>query len=168
MQTKEWTNIDKTEWERGEWDGEPDKVQWPDEATGLPCIAKRHPTSGHWCGYVGVPEGHSAFGKGFEDVTVKDDEGADAYPDVHGGLTYADRCDNRENEAEGVCHVPDPGEPEMWWLGFDCAHSGDVSPGNIRRYAEMGLGRLTHYESYKRLGYVKQECAKLASQLARV
>lgn len=70
------------------------------------------------------------------------------------------------NEAEGICHVPEPGEPEMWWLGFDCAHSGDVSPGNIKFYEERGLGRLSIHETYKPLSYVKAECAKLARQLA--
>lgn len=166
MKTMEWKNIDKAEWERGAWDSEPDKVQWPDEATGLPCLAKRHPSSGHWCGYVGVPEGHPAFGKGYDDVRVKDEDGNDASPDVHGGLTYADKCDLRENEAEGICHVAEPGEPEVWWLGFDCAHSGDVSPANIKRYREWGLGRSSYHETYKPLSYVKNQCAELARQLA--
>lgn len=41
MQTKQWTTIDKSAWPRGAWDDEPDKVQWQDPATGLPCLIDR-------------------------------------------------------------------------------------------------------------------------------
>jgi hypothetical protein len=41
--------VDKSWWPRGPWDDEPDKVQWPDEATGLPCMVKRGPV-GSFCG----------------------------------------------------------------------------------------------------------------------
>ena len=61
MKYKEWYNlVDKSEWERGEWDGEPDKVQWVDKDTGLFCLAVR--AHSHWCGYVGVGEGHKFYG----------------------------------------------------------------------------------------------------------
>ena len=38
METKTYTTIDRAAlgWPAGPWDGEPDKVQWPDAATGLP------------------------------------------------------------------------------------------------------------------------------------
>jgi hypothetical protein len=58
METREYRFIDKSEWDRGPWDNEPDKVQWQDAATGLPCIARRSEAMGSWCGYVGVAEGH--------------------------------------------------------------------------------------------------------------
>jgi hypothetical protein len=61
VETKEYRTIDKTLWPRGEWDDEPDKMQWQDEATGLPCLIVRGPV-GALCGYVGVPEGHPCFG----------------------------------------------------------------------------------------------------------
>lgn len=38
MQCREYTTKDKSDWPRGEWDNEPDKVQFQDEATGLPCL----------------------------------------------------------------------------------------------------------------------------------
>lgn len=75
---------------------------------------------GHWCGYVGVPEGHPLFGQG-------DSDGLFA---VHGGITFAGAC--QEDKEHGVCHAPLPGRPEkVWWLGFDCAHAGDLMPGHV-------------------------------------
>ena len=33
-------------------------------------------------------------------------------------------------EKSGICHIPDQGEPDdVWWLGFDCLHGGDLAPG---------------------------------------
>lgn len=61
MQTKEYTTVDKSTWERGEWDNEPDKKQWLDEETGLPCLIVRGCITGALCGYVGVPKGHPAY-----------------------------------------------------------------------------------------------------------
>ena len=165
-----YTTVDKSEWGDGPWQDEPDKVQWKDEATGLPCLAKRHGRAGHWCGYVGVPEGHPAFGKDYDDVRVATDDG---WPDAHGGLTYAAHCQEGD-EAEAICHIPDPGEPDhVWWLGFDCAHSGDLSPGyaalDRKRYEETGdslwLSRGS-YESYRDLRYVRGVVRRLAGQLA--
>lgn len=147
METKEYKFIDKTTWPEGPWKDEPDKVQWEDHATGLPCIAKRN-EFGAWCGYVGVTDNHDYFHMGFDD---------DLGLDVHGGLTYADVCQSGDPE-HGICHIPGPGEPDLvWWFGFDCAHSQDFVPG-------MGIP----FGQYRDLEYVKQQCTKLAQQLAAV
>ena len=53
--------VDKTSWGQGPWMSEPDKLQWQDEATGLPCLIVRG-SSGSWCGYVGVHPYHPAAG----------------------------------------------------------------------------------------------------------
>lgn len=205
MKTQEWTTLpNKAEWGHGEWVGEPDKVQWQDEDTGLPCLAVRNQHSGNWCGYVGVAEGHPKHGEGYNAVDV----------DVHGGLTFANACIDHslsaweafrerslkrrasaaveavkypigdaahwlaDKEAQAsvdsheafvaytlshsICHTPEPGEPDMmWWFGFDCAHSGDVSPAREARCGGMAGG----YESYRTLRYVQNQCAKLAQQL---
>lgn len=160
------TFIDKSTWAMGPWKKEPDKVQWTDAATGLPCLAVRHPHSGHWCGYVGVIEGHPAFGLYYDDANKLAPENEDEYRafDVHFGLTYSAFCQEEENaEEQGVCHVPQPGEPEkVWWLGFDCAHYPDISP----RYDTGSLRK--EWATYKTLGYVQKECAKLARQLKEV
>lgn len=157
-----YTTVDKADWGAGPWQDEPDKVQWKDEATGLPCLARRHERYGHWCGYVGVGEGHPHFGENYNAPDVS----------VHGGLTYADRCQGGQ-EAEAICHVPEPGEPDnVWWFGFDCHHAGDIGPGleadHRQRYEETGDSfwlELFPQGSYKTLDYVRAEATKLALQL---
>ncbi len=160
METKEYRTIDRTEkgWPQGPWDSEPDKMQWPDAATGLPCLAVRHERMGHWCGYVGVPEGHPKFGASYNDVDVE----------VHGGLTFAAAC-RPGAEDKAVCHVPGPGESDkVWWLGFDCAHSWDLSPEDATRSErEGGIWKRGAEEEYRTLNYVKNQCANLARQLSR-
>lgn len=138
--------VDRTGWPAGPWDGEPDRVQWTDEATGLPCLIVRGPV-GALCGYVGVTQGHPAFESPYDDVAV----------DVHGGLTYADKCYGH------ICHVPEPGQPDdVYWLGFDCSHYYDVSPGMLAR----GFTPPAREGVYRNIAYVRAECASLARQLA--
>lgn len=142
-------NSDRTGWPSGPWDGEPDRVEWRDETTGVPCLAQRGPL-GAWCGYAAVPPGHSWHGADYDDVPAT----------VHGGLTYADRC----RPAVGICHVPRPGEPaDVWWLGFDCAHAWDVVPG-ILQYSPALYDRGDG--TYRDLNYVRAECTALAGQIA--
>jgi hypothetical protein len=160
VEHRTWTTIDKSGWGPGPWQDEPDKEQFADEATaGLPCLLKRN-RLGALCGYVGVPEGHPWFGKGYDDARAA----GGGYPSVHGGLTYADFCQDGP-EAQTICHVPAAGEADrVWWLGFDCAHHMDVSPG----MASDGIGHTpsSFGETYRTVGYVKAECASLAAQAA--
>lgn len=144
-------------WRSGPWDDDPDKVQWKDEATGLPCLAKRHASSGHWCGYVGVDPSHPWYGKCYSDLP-------DYGPDVHGGLTFADECQEGPPE-QTVCHIPEPGEPEhLWWFGFDCHHAWDLSPQD--EVSSEKYGYSLRGGTYKPLQFVKNQCAKLAAQVA--
>jgi len=152
MENMELTVIDKSSWPRGPWDSEPDKVQWTDPATGLPCLAVRNPRSGNWCGYVGVSSGHPAYHQGYDAVDVE----------VHGGLTFAGSCQENSPEPR-ICHTPEPGEPDdVWWLGFDCAHVFDLSPA----YKAL-LAPITG-DVYRSLGYVRWECTSLAQQLSEI
>jgi hypothetical protein len=139
----------------GPWVKEPNRLNW--KHAGLDCMLVRHWSSLHWCGYVGVPPGHPAHGKGYDDVRITGAEGDD-YPEVHGGLTFSEGCGGF------VCHIPQEGEPDdLWWLGFDCAHSGDESPGHLRKeYPFIPSG----YDRYKTLDYVKAETERLARQLS--
>src|SRR5690349_2134282 len=132
MKTAEYRTIDKSGWERGEWDGEPDKKQWQDEKTGLPCLIVRGAYGGALCGYVGVKEGHPAFKKEYSEV-----DGIE----VHGGLTFSGHCRESGDEEEGICHKSDDPAP-VWWLGFDCAHCWDVSPGRDSFFED-------HFSSYR-------------------
>lgn len=157
MEKLEWRTEDKTEWPRGEWDDEPDKAQWQDDATGLPCLIVRGP-SGSLCGYVGVPEGHPYFGKEYNECSVE----------CHGGLTFSDFCAESTDPSKHICHVPAPGEPDrVWWLGFDCAHLYDYSPSRYARepYKSDPLWARGPMDVYRSLWYVKNECTKLAAQL---
>ena len=112
--------IDRSGWPAGPWDDEPDRVAW--RHADLPCLMVRHPRYGNWCGYVAVPPGHPCHGVAFMTVQTRHDLS------VHGGLSYSGPCDGAEGE--GICHVPAPGEPaDVWWLGFDCLHAWDFTPG---------------------------------------
>jgi hypothetical protein len=172
---------DRTSWGPGPWKDEPDKLQWTDEQTGLPCLIVRN-RSGALCGYVGVPPGHPAYEVDYDNVRVGDDD----WPDVHGGLTYSDHCQAGAEE-DAICHVPEPGEPDhAWWLGFDCAHAFDYVPDLRKLYrddpmfadlerghvddVEHGIVHTKHGldETYKTIDYVRAECASLAQQLASV
>lgn len=157
MQTLEYRTVDKTKWPRGEWDEEPDKRQWTDEATGLPCLIVRGP-GGALCGYVGLAEGHPYHSKDYLQI--------EADIEVHGGLTFADFCADTKDESRHVCHKPEPGEPDhVWWLGFDCSHSGDIRPGDLNPH---WCGPSSWGESYRCFAYVQRQVTKLAAQLAAV
>jgi hypothetical protein len=134
---------ESAKWPDGPWRGEPSRDEW--RHAGFACVIHRS-GAGIWCGYVGVPPGHPAHGKGYDDDAL-------AGVQVHGGLTYAQDCSGC------VCHVPAPGEPDaLWWVGFDCGHAGDAMPANLFR--EIGG------ESYKDVAFVKAETCRLAEQLA--
>lgn len=79
---------------------------------------------------------------------------------MHGGITYGDRCRGE------ICHVAQPGESDdVWWVGFDCNHSGDLSLHDVSE------GRTDTFnghwmESYKTVGYARAETEQLAEQAA--
>ncbi len=133
---------EKSSWGPGAWHDEPDHVAF--DHAGLSCILHRN-HGGAWCGYAAVAPGHPVHGQDYNDINV----------DVHGGLTYADKCQG------SICHVAKPGEPDdVWWFGFDCSHPGDYSPA----YDKPGC-----YDSdsrYRDIGYVTAETKRLAEQLA--
>jgi hypothetical protein len=153
MDTIEYTTFDKSNWGAGPWQHEPDKVQWADPTTGLPCLIVRN-RLGALCGYVGLAQAHCFFGVAFSDVAVE----------VHGGLTYSNHCQIEGDEAQRVCHIPGAGESDqVWWLGFDCAHSGDQTPA-LDLWNTIPW--VTGYPQYRDIEYVKKEVARLAVQLA--
>lgn len=153
METIAYRTFDKSGWGNGPWQDEPDKKQWMDEATGYPCLIVRN-RGGALCGYVGVPYGHPCFQADYNQVDV----------DVHGGLTFADYCDPNADESRHICHKTD-GDDRVWWLGFDCAHYGDISPAYEALHRELGLRLRDGYETYKSFQYVTAQVRKLAEQL---
>ena len=148
--------VDKSDWGPGPWNNEPDKAQWQDKATGLPCLIVRGPL-GALCGYVGVPPGHPAYGKGDVDA------------DVHGGLTFSNGC-SPGPENRSVCHIPDSGESDsVWWLGFDCGHAFDLIPGIMAVLARVKSRTGPYFgEEYRCFAYVKREVRNLAAQLGEL
>jgi len=106
------TVVDKSDWGPGPWQSEPDRVEWIH--AGFACMLRRGP-GGQWCGYVGIPREHPFYGKEYGEID-------DAVP-FHGGLTYSAACNGE------ICHVPAAGMPaDVWWLGGDFAHAGDLCP----------------------------------------
>lgn len=152
MRAKEWDTVDKSGWGSGPWVDEPDKIQWPDEETGLPCLMVRNDWSGSWCGYVGVHEQHRLF-----EMEYMEFEGA---LEVHGGVTFTSKCSPDANVSTGICHLVDKGESsDVWWIGFDCGHSGDKMPS--AKCLSSGLVN----GIYRDRAYVEENCRYLASQL---
>lgn len=169
---KAWTHEGRPELNRwglppvdGPWMTEPDKVHWIDHASDLDCLAVRN-HFGAWCGYVGLPPGHPLHGVGYDDAESRGDL------DVHGGLTFASACrESTQGEGYGICHAPLPGRPhDLWWLGFDCHHFGDLAPYDAAMAATWaaGVSLLIDGAVYRDLAYVKAETGNLARQVAQV
>jgi hypothetical protein len=136
----------KAGWPAGPWTDEPDRVEF--EHAGLPCLILRN-RMGTLCGYAAVAPGHPWHGKRYDADEVD--------VDVHGGLTYSDKCRDQ------ICHVAKPGESDdVYWFGFDCGHAWDITPAMLV-YHEPFEG-----EVYRDIAYVRREVESLAEQLSRV
>lgn len=92
-----------------EWDNEPDRLEF--EHADFKCLILRPSEMKHLCGYVGLPKWHPYYGKDYNGIDVE----------VHGGLTFSQQGDGER------------WDKDLWWLGFDCAHSQDLVPGKIGR-----------------------------------
>jgi hypothetical protein len=128
------------------WETEPVKATWLDVTTRYWLHIQRHHSLGHLCGYIGIPQGHPWWRRSDEQILMADNSS----PEVHGGITYASH--HKPGEAKGE-------KDELWWIGFDCAHCGDLSPGMLKYDS-----RLDRDETYKDWDYVKAECESLARQ----
>jgi hypothetical protein len=148
------------DWGAGPWSDEPDKVQWADPATGLPCLVNRN-RMGAWCGYVGLPVSHPWRDGNYHDFDV----------DVHGGLTYGPEPCAETEDGSGICHVTEsPDEDDVQWIGFDCHQCYDLSPGMLayeRRHNLPHIDAPWGDNTYKTIEYAKAEATKLAEQIAR-
>jgi len=155
---KTWNTFDKSEWERGPWDNEPDKAYWVDPETDFDCLIVRNKSGGNLCGYVGVPEGHELY---------EQDYSKNYHLECHGGLTFSGHCVETNDESRYICHPKISGRPEkVWWLGFDCAHSKDISPGRDAQYKKNGFGSTNDWDAcYCHFNYVKREVEELDRQI---
>ena len=153
MTTKTWAFVDRSEWSRGPWDQEGyDKLVWKDSNTGLDCMLHRN-AMGAWCGYVGVPKQHPLFGVHYNDLYEHPQD-----LDAHGGITFTEGCHGMDENGRGICHPADNGN-HVWWIGFDCSHSGDRTPYQGAYFSGDG--------TYRTQAYATSEVASLASQVAK-
>ena len=106
------TKIDRTNWPSGEWDNEPDRLEW--RVGDFHCLILRVEWSGHLNGYVGVPEGHCWWGQGYDALNEEAVR-------VHCGLTFA----REEGPADDL-------HRKQFTVGFDCAHCDDFYPTSYR------------------------------------
>ena len=93
-------------------------------------IAKRDRTRLHWCGYLSLPKEHPWHGHGYDDIPI----------DCHGGPTFAG------TNIAGL---------NKFFVGFDCAHSGDISPGNTGGWSDG---------KYKTIDYVMEQLEDMYGQ----
>ena len=102
----------------------------------------------HYCGYVGVPKSHPIANDNCphcgNDMETKDSL------DVHGGVTYNGFSDNYP-----IKNI------DIYWLGFDCAHSRDLTLKDIAK----NRPRFNEGESFKDMDYCVRQCEKLSKQL---
>ncbi len=145
-------------WGEGEWIDEPDMVQF--EHQGFKCEVKRIACleyddtifGGHLCGYISVEKNHPWFDYNWE---AERNEATYIDIDIHGGISYL--------EPKG----------DLWELGFDCAHSCDITPSMEHLYKTdarlIEIRRLYPVspiwtKSYKNINFVIEECKSLAEQ----
>lgn len=125
---------------------------------GFQFVIKRNHWSGALLGYLRVPQGHpwykSITGKRYlrgnklawgrfkkYNCTRREYRGL-PWVEVHGGITYADKLCYRGYALRG------------YWIGFDCAHYGDLVP-SMENFGG----------SYKTLGFVLREIDQLSGQM---
>ena len=192
MQSKTWTYMDRSDWPRGEWTSEPDKMQWQDEATGLPCLIVRN-QSGALCGYVGVAEGHPFFGLEYSDCSLPEAKPHGITEDAEISQWWAERKAKRLvcNE-RGYCdHTPESILEAHGGITFSdfCRPYGDDGERGICHVPDAGEPERVYWFGfdcahswdviptmqghgygnegwYKPVSYVQAECQKLAEQLA--
>ena len=162
--TWKWTATDKADLGPGPWQDEHDKEQWACEHTALACLIVRN-QMGAWCGYVGVPLDHPKA----EPLIARED--VDGLLVAHGGVNFAGPCvdhgeDDSRPAARTICHVRGEGDGEVHWLGFDCAHGGDIVPWFRKKFPQDSI--LMRRAIYRDVAYVKAQVYMLALQIAAI
>lgn len=138
------------------WLNEPDYKRWRDGKTQLMCLILRAGTTGALCGYVRLPRS-LAKKMGANGLRLKPDQFGTRAPaynspvfwgiSVHGGLTYS-----------GGIQTFKRGRERGIWVGFDCAHWGDMAPSLALYMGEI-------HGTYRDLAYVTEQVRWLASQI---
>ena len=141
---------------------EPDLALWRDSDTGLVCMIKRG-HYGHLCGYVGVPNGHKLFGLSDEFEPIL--QGLR----VHGAVTYSGQITTFGAFPAMLGFVDNElsfKNTDVWFIGFDAAHSTDLVPMS---FGLPGLlGSSSGDGTYKDFGFMREQCTQLAKQIFQV
>lgn len=129
-----------------EWETEPNEVKF--EHSGFKCYILRHPLWSHLCGYIGLLPSHPYYGrKNVKSLSLV----------VHGGINFGEFGKGNKGFEEGY-----------YWLGFDCNHSSDYSPGfwNLtpNKKPMPKLGSLDEI-NYRNIQFVTLQLMGLANQL---
>src|ERR1044072_1729504 len=177
-------SIQKGQWSKGPWQSEPDEARWTDATTGLPCCAERAQTTGAWCGYVGVPREHPAFGLAYyvsldsppEPAEEAEDDFMRRYREqvrdeweMAQAHRVAQQFVNHISVHGGLTFAGDrDADPSLHWFGFDCAHGGDLSPVMEAVLPQSLRSPSGFHPQYRTLNYVRKECTSLARQLADI
>ena len=90
----------------------------------------------HLCGYVLLTKEDKRYGKDWEEIPYS----------VHGGITYSSH----------KLHLQQ--EEDWWWIGFDCAHAGDINMVFWLERPESGF-------TYKTMEFVENELKQLVDQI---
>jgi len=81
------------------------------EAHGFKCRVLDSPFQGY-NGYIAVTKDHPIYGLSYNDFDIN----------VHGGITFTTFGKDEPDKESGEVLWPNP---ELYWIGFDTAHSGD-------------------------------------------
>ena len=124
----------------GPWANEPDFFEWIEHQ--YTCVIWRNDTTGAWCGYVLLPEGHPLHGVEYQSVPAQYEI------DIHGGVTYSGKA------SELMAFLD---EDPRWAYGFDCGHCYDATPlSPMRKFPDV---------VYRDADYAIKETNSLAQQL---
>ena len=162
----------KEGWGVGPWNNEPDDYGW--NYKGYPCAMWRN-LYGVWCGYTVIDQ---SLIKKYRDSDLESARCEyDHIPvSCHGSLTFGSTSDVIDKiYSENTNSDP----KEHFWIGFDCHHSGDLSPAmisfdKIREFGNEKLAAL-HKELqemrreerniYRDFAFAKAEVESIVDQL---
>lgn len=114
---------------------------------GLECLILRHSELKHLCGYVGISLDmltEAEKNRSYEDWDI----------DCHGGLTFGALGNDDSKWKKGYL-----------WLGFDCAHLGDVVPSTD--YTQTDYTHRDSISTYKDMAFVDAQLRSMCEQLRR-
>lgn len=121
----------------------PDRILARGEFCGFEWIVT-HNDMGYRCGYVKLPPNHPWFNMEMERIDVS----------IHGGITFA------EKDVPCGKGGPDDG----YWIGFDCAHFGDLPDPELPNGGNIPLLPPISYGTVKSQKYAESECFSLCEQ----